>query len=757
MSHFNTEDISLMAMQKKTIIALLDEQRLTGEIKSDEEYNTQLEYMLGLLEAGEPMMKVRVQEGQTNANDFNETYQETSIDIMTSFTHINKLDESLTKHQQLNQSIINNLKLSLNNASDDMEKYERLVDELTSDDITVEMFRDSSSFEGSASYYTERDGTELANAYQAKWDKDKEAIKLPTIISQDAMIGPAGVRLATIKILKQLGGETIRLQNPQNDVSKAIDTSTETFWSESILVDSPIRVELTSDYYNIQHGAAVELLISFDYLTQVNEVSFLPFTEFPMEVVAVQYYESDDVDETPKEIIAPELKEGLRSRYVSESSSFQFHDVYAKRIRVLLNQIHFTKTDFVINQKEQQQRELWAAAEKEINPSDVEVNKEFFSKPLYQNKAEVNPLYTYFNQNIEDFNVENIEEIMTRTAEDLSTSVTKYMYNYGLYNLGVRRNEYQDRGIYVSEPFEIDGTVKAINLQVDEEHPVLQDSDLTFTDIEYYVTHLEEPSEDQWYPIMPTNKSRIYSELLLPKLENGQYRTPLRFKADGSVLIRKNGILLYEMLGQFTVSDSIVTIMNYDVSATYTAEYAPAKGAYLVDFLEKQTYNGIVEPNKRIEEFQGTDEAGEIALSSCPFVDRAKLNQQEYGWNPSYLFNDYLPIKVKLIQDTGFHIDQPANEEEEDTITVENRTDYFDEEDTVLYPFSEDLQNFQYIVRDNKIVFNTVIPETTKVVIEYPYLIGAIRLKAILRRNIQSYYGLTPVLNEFMVRYQRLF
>jgi hypothetical protein len=755
MNHFNTKDMDLHETQKQVIESLLNERRLTGEIKSDTEYDIQYKYLLSLIEAGEPMTKVRLQEGQTNPEDFNESYQEIAIDIMTAFSQINLVDKSVNQHQQLNQSIVNNLKLNLNKVSDEVSQYERLVDYLTTEDITIETFRDSNTFDTENSLYTERDGAELAPDYHAKLDIDREAIKLPTILSQNAMIGPAGVRLARIKIGTQLGGGLIRLKNPENGIDKALDTSFETFWSESLLVDSPIKVQMESNFYGIKHGAACELIVNFDYLTQINEISLLPFTEFPMEVVAIQYYESDDANEEAKEIISPTSKEALRSRTVSESTSFQFSDVLAKRLRIILNQIHFVKTDFLVNDREQKQLELWFAANREVDPEEVTVKKTYNFKPLYRNKAEANKLYTYFSKQLENMDTD-LESVIGKQTDPSVSAVSKYMYNYGLYNLGARRNEYQDKGIYVSKSLPIDSSIKSITLDTLEEHPVLQNSDLVFTDIEYYVTHAENPDVEDWFPIVPKNKQKIDAELLSPKFESGEYRASLRFMPEGTIKVRKNGVEVYEWLGDFTVSGNRITILNFDVSATYTAEYIPEKKAYIVDFIEKHTVGSSVQPNIKMEEFQGTNQKGELNLSYFTFLDRAKLNAQPNGWNPTYLSNDYLPVKVKLINATGFHIDQPFSVSEQDTITVNNMTNYFDEEKTQLQPFSDELKNYQYIVSGNKLVFNTIIPEDTRVIVEYPYLVGAIRLKAILRRNIQGMYGLTPVLNEYTTHYQRL-
>jgi hypothetical protein len=756
MNHFQQNGVDLYETQKQVLIEILQAKRAAGEIKSQEEYDVELQHLLSRLESGEPMMKIRKQEGQTNPQAFNETYQEISIDIMSAFTQLNKIDESMNKHQQLNQSIINNIKLSINKVTDDIARYESLVDSLTSDDLTFETFRDSNSFSSEEAYYTDRDGTALPLSYQVKLDMEREAVKLPTIVSQNVMIGPAGVHLAHIHIGKQLGGGLLRLHNPEHGIEKAIDTSFETFWSETILVDEPIRVPLNADYFHLHHGAVCELIISFDYLTQLNEISLQPFSEFPLDIVAIQYYETDDPTETAKTIVGPNEKPMLRSRSVIDSTSYQFDDVYAKRLRILLNQIHYIKTDFIYDKKESDQLALWYESKKEVEPDSINVPSTYQFKALYRNKAEQNPLYPYFMSLLKTLamDIDSLEQ----TPTSLPRVMNKYAYSYGLYNIGVRKNEYQDKGIYVSKPLTIPGTVKAVTLEAKEEHPVLPTLDLRFTDIEYYITHKENPNPDEWFPIMPSNIHKIEAELVTLTFQNGNYQGHLRFipKAGTAVVLRRNGIPMQEILGEYTVSGSTVTVFNYDVSAVYTAEYTPDKSAYTVDFLEKHTMSGIVQPNMKVEEFKGTNATGALLLRYYPFVDRAKLNQQPAGWNPTFLSNAYLPLKVKLIQSTGFHIDQPFSPTDADTVVLVNKTNYFDPETTILDPFDLTANNYQYKVVNNQIIFNTVLPETTRIIVEYPYLVGDIRLKAILRRNIQAFHGLTPVLTEYTMRYQRL-
>jgi hypothetical protein len=216
MSKLQIKNMDLYDTQKLILQQILNDKRKAGVIKSDEEYQVEYNYWLRAMESGEPAMKIRPQEEETNPDDFNLTYQELELDMMTAFSQINQVDQAVNKHQQLNQGIMNNLKLSLSKMGDELGQYERLADYLSSEQIMVESFRDSNSFEGeNDNLYTERNASVIGPSYKAKLHIDRESVTLPTISAHNRLIGPSGVRLGTIRITKQLGGGLIRIQNPK--------------------------------------------------------------------------------------------------------------------------------------------------------------------------------------------------------------------------------------------------------------------------------------------------------------------------------------------------------------------------------------------------------------------------------------------------------------------------------------------------------------------------------------------------------------
>lgn len=761
MSSYESKDISIFETQKEIIREILEQKKNTGEIKSQAELERELTSLLAGLKPAEPLVTIRPQEGQTNADMHNLTFEELNYDINTAFAQTNKVDETITKHQRLNQSLLNNIQLRIRQVQDELVKHERTGSSNVSQQLHLETFKDSNGFENDSTFYIDN-GQQFSIDFRAKLDLQREVIKLPTISAQNALIGSGGVRLGRIKIGKQLGSDLIRLSNPANSVDKAIDTDDLSFWSESILVDTPIEVSMGDDYYDVDHGAVVALEITFDYLTQLNEIGFNVFGEYPLDVVGVRYYTTDNIAETGVNLIHDgQATPSMKSRIVKQSTSYQFEDVYAKRLIIVLRQRHYIKSDFIASSRNQRDMELWF--KREVSDEDTDLGDLDF-KPTYQNKIESSNSWWQFRKATGRLRtITDINELIAELNQDQPQIVTKYEYNYGLYNLDLRKNEYQDVGIYVSKPIAVNGNIRTFMLETDEEHPVIsvEGGTLTrLTDIEYSVH-----DGRQWHNILPMGQEGVSNELLtFEATEASTYQASLRFTPDSDIELYRNEILA-DADADSSVIDGITVVTipaaDFDGTAIYTAAYIPTDTAKQIDFINVYTEGGVVQPIAMQEEFTSTSREGSIVLRHFPYVDKEKLNSKDASWNPTYLGQEadedgYVPIKVKIIDPSGYHIEQPMYVTDAGT-RVENVTDYFDTSSSHLQPYDESENVFyQYEVIGNKIQFNTIIPEGTRIFVEYPYLVGDIRMKVVLRRNVHGFYGLTPVLNEYITHMQTL-
>lgn len=712
--------IDLIDIQKEILKEILDAKFQSGEIKSNLEYQAEWNQMVSKIEGDGTFTTLALQEETTDAHLFNQTFEGIEADIRSVFTQINRVDETITKHQWLNQSLLHNLKLRIKILHDELTKQEQMLDIQGAEELHFETFINANGMETDHTYYTERNGQEAPLDYKVKWDGNRESINLPVLISDNGLTGAGGIRLGKIAIRKQLGVPFSEVKNPFHDLSHAVDSDLETFWSEQIMMDTPIEVDMGEEYYGINFGALVELEIQFDYLTPMNEMGFAAFGEYPFDMVGVKYFESDDEDEVAKDLIHPKaIIQDMKSRTIDGNTSFQFPDISAKRVRIIFNQPHYIKSDFIASTKAERNVNLWLSSKTKEGVKRIEIN---------------------------EFEIDKIIEAFT---QDDYHSMSKYEYQYGLYNLSIRRNEYQPTGIYVSQMIPLHKTIKTVQLEAKETHPGhLQP--LRFTDVEYYVH-----DGIKWYPILPFSTSKIQSELLFPSLIQGKHQAELRFKAEGEVIFRKNGILT---TGQVALLPDKKTVLfgEYDPSSYYTAEYTPTSKAWTIDFLEEyKDENGIVQPNTLTEEFRGSDSKGRIQLQRYPFADKAKLNKQNGTYNPSYLENDYVPIRVRFIDSNGYHIEQPMNAKDVD-LHINNVTNYFESKESPLEAFNDSTVFYQYRIVGNEVQFNTVIPESTRVIIEYPYLVSHVRIKAILRRNLPGFHGLSPVVEQYVAHFQTL-
>lgn len=761
MSSFHFKPIKMADTQIEVIEEILKEQKKQGLIKSKAEYELELRRMKEKINDGLPLMNVREQgttakdeittatsdhgthrntqqSGVISSELHNQTFQELAFDLRSIFYQLNKLDENITKHQRLNQSTISSLKRRLELLENNIITHSALLDSEDMSLLYVEAFSDHSQVETDPSYYSDRDGRLLPISYRASFDQKNHSLKLPILTSENVLIDQNTTSFGDVKITHQLGSDLIHLRNKENDLSKILDEEEETFWAETILVDTPIEMKM--DYYGhqIKRGATVELEVSFERLTEINELGFSIFGEYPLDLIAVYYFQGDHIDEKPQALIQPNATNPeLSSRSVSSTTRYQFDNIKVKRVRLLFNQTHYVKSDILVSSKNRKQLKLWFDAQNVYKENEQAIDEALAS---YQ---------SLISQE------DHLKELLDLHHTDQIKALSKYEYNYGLYHLDLRKNEYHPVGMYVTKPIKANGNIRTLQLDTVETHPSV-DHYGSITDIEYDIFDGE-----IWHPIVPIQQTSIKNERLFFSYQQSSYQAKARFHIKEGLRIFRDGQELDPSYYQLEEDQQTITIHQYNASLIYTASYVPNKTATTLDFLQIQSNEGHVVPFTKVEEFKGTDRYGSVTLEYHPFVDKDRLNRQSDTYNPTYLENEtiengYLPIKVRLVDQNGYQIHQPIDATDIKTNIV-NKTNYFQPSFLQLHPFDESANIFyQYQVVGNQLFFNQPLPPETKIIVEYPYLVGDIRIKATLRRNAHNFYGMTPLLHQCALRFQTL-
>lgn len=390
-------------------------------------------------------------QGKTNSKIYNDNFLEVKEKLDNAFSESEEVLQKLESFKKLNNSSIETMKRQMTELTDKIEALTDTSFLLSNNYIYKESFRDSSSFETDLSFYKNKRGVLMDSSYTMKLDKVNQCLTMPTYISTNKLLSKNGTRLCKIEISKQLGSGLINIKNPNNDIYKAIDTSLDTYWEETILCDSPIRIAL--DDYEHYFGALCELTISFQSVTEFNEIVLVPFGNYPINVNSLKFYLGNE-----------KISEITNYNFmIKKETSISFPLIKADKIIIVLNQRHYIRNAFLYDIADKTKNEIWFANDKEIVmsiPYEGVYTRELKDKPSYFYFNEVTkPLFTKRNLDIESFLFPDSKIVHT----------TKYEYSYGLYNLEVKQNGYKNLGIYVSKPIKYDFNIGSVTFNYDEQ------------------------------------------------------------------------------------------------------------------------------------------------------------------------------------------------------------------------------------------------------------------------------------------------
>lgn len=525
MLNLNQTEIDISSLKEKVLSYLLNEQQKLGLIKSDSEYNKQYEKLHGLITANNLTMEYTEQPlgGLTDIVYHNNLLQQIYMDLLTTFEQMNAVSSTIDKHRKLNNSIISNLKTKISSMEDEITILEDKMKNATNRHIHVENFRSTDSFETNPLLYTDANGDIVSDSYRVTFDKYNECVALPKLVCLNKLISTNGQKMAKVVINKQLGDGLINLKNPNNAIEKAIDTDIESYWEETILADTPIKVELDATrYYKIGFGAVCEIEVVFTNMSEINEIALKVFGQFPLEIVAIKVYQTDQPDDEETkilngedeirtsirdiEILSPYTDEDrIKTQFIHDTISIQFPSVHAKRLRIILNQQHYIKNSFIYNKDDNDKNDIWFNSSNDVKFNFSTPNKSVYNDKLLRDKS-----WILFNKAVQSNGQLDLEEILFPKNAKL-VPVTKYEYNYGLYNLAINENNYKTTGIYISKPISLDSNIASVTLVPDTVIPY-ENVDGMYK-IQYFISTSLNPTGRDW--IMLDKDMRIdFRELL---------------------------------------------------------------------------------------------------------------------------------------------------------------------------------------------------------------------------------------------------
>lgn len=361
-------------------------------------------------------------------------------------------------------------------------------------------------------------------------------------------------------------------------------------------------------------------------------------------------------------------------------------------------------------------------------------------------------------------------------------SVTKYEYLYGIKHLEINHTQYGNKSVYVSTPINVAGNVMQVALHSVEEHPLFDELNGQAADrqtsVEYYIASVganPSPTLDDWYPILPEDAKTVKSELIMfDTAKTASLRFPALIGSKETPVVYKNGIKMNEDQWSFISGGyKMQLLVEKDPVAIYTIDYTPNAEFYnpwLIDVNQKSST-----PVRYIQTFDtGTNHNKTVVLDKYPYVNYETINTAE-SYNPNT--SSYVPVKVTL-QEAGiigpsrmtFKQVLPYDGTDKQLVFTKNMTNYKTGIHEELKPYSIDpdtaYNGFEYYQVGDKLYFSetfnnadiyTNAQEThgnAKIQVNYEYLSSDFRMKIILRRNSTDENTLTPVVQEYTLKFK---
>lgn len=802
--------ITMPTTQRKKLMELLDMKRKEGLIRSSHELQAELERLLSEIESreGGPTFQGRSQSNQTNSKSYNSNMEEIAFDLATLFEASATIDRLMLDNKQLSRSLLAGIKKKIYTLQSKLERYKMLMK-------NSDGFIDGIHEQFNAPEYTETEEKNLQSLRKDRFDKYLDvtysaenigdSLQLAGIETTDQLKTNYGRRLARVEILNRTGHAS---ENPEHGIDKAIDGSLNTYWAESILVDQPIVQNIDdlwhNDYQGIpKDGAICEMQITLNGITTVSDIHFDPFCAYPMEIISIHGYETEDMGGKAYELITPNhVNPHQRSKKSVNQMTFQFPSVDVSTLRILIRQENYVKENYIINKDEMKNMELWRKLS--ANPKlmdDYKNPNETMAE--FDKKNEVTGWSVYLEKLTEwatKLNQTSVVEAAKRAMEtvrmgdyknpmllklqaimpdkqkdveadkSLSQSwkaVNKLSYLYGAYNISVFGRKYQNQSVYVTKPLPLSSNATLISLETTERHhdmDVNQDT-ARITDIEYYLTHKKNPTATDWQPILPAHKQYVYGELLSGDMIQGN---PPEFQAqedagntlvtysfrfpvvsDKTVVLRRNGIVMNPSTYLISEDGRKIAIFTkfYTASSIYTVDYKPVDSAWFVNLDESTGVTPTQYINKNGETgeyFEKSDTNNSVELKHKPYLFRKDLftyhgKQNVYEQDQDKLSS--LSPEFPMIVRVGGQ-------------EFKNITNYATNTYDVERLKENEGKTFAQI--GNTIVFGKPIDGTKieSITVDYYYVATDIRMKAILRRNSVEDESVTPALYNYHIRCQ---
>jgi hypothetical protein len=758
--------------QQQAIKALLDLGRASGEISTTEEYSKELERLLtAAREAGDfkPSFKPPYVDEKTpqpiSSTMLNDMFISILADLSGLYHQANMADRTLLVHEALRKADWVRVRDAVNKVTEDLIRHRYL--KLNTDWQDVRYF----------DFWTARVNEPTSQA--AAIDPETKTLTLgPKAVHRTEQLrGPT----ATTAEVYEITSAAEEGSSSGLDEKHALDSNVKRFWAHLLLMDHSVQTEWKGTTYD---GALVGYTMTFSNAEFINTVSLLPFSNFPLQLVDLEYYDGEWT--TVPGFTAPVSS--------LDWTSVRFDRVQASAIRLVLHQPSFIRNMYLVPRHAFNLAKLW---EQVLDEELLLGQDEEDLTGAQQAEIETNPRfrsYLYALQQVEERldqtgiigdvledheNVGRSLEAITKVVADTRRSnglilqkvvnretdadsesdtdlleIDKVEYLFGLRHVRAWDVNYLPVGIYRSPKFAMRANPYEVAIDVSESHVDLtapEGGGATYrqSSVEYEL----ELSADRRIPILPQGTTLVPDELLVVDRTTGI--GALRFTPQGAVTGRASGRLLVQGT-DFTVSGKIVTIASsiFTPTARYTFSYVPTAGHGLLNI--DTTYDSVALVAPEVHDH--TDTHGMIELNYYPYVAYEVINSdtdwvrmgEDALWSYRVAAGDVTIDGQAYGPTSGVFTYRPLSVFVNGILAV-NITDY---RRRVHPGFRDDPDNsptLQYLHAGKKLYFSRPMKDAT-IEVNYRWMVQYIRLNVTLRGHGAVVNSYTPELTDYLIK-----
>lgn len=594
-----------------------------------------------------------------SSKDHNTNFENIFIDLFALYRQLDMLDKVMLKRQTI--------------ADSDYLKSRAAIEKLINDSRTYALRRKFKEF-NEISIIDFNIAKNISKASpRAIINPKTRLLELPAIYSSRAHIEHRDGR--TTSLYTRTIGPGTKSSSSILPLTNIIDQRPATFWVKEILADAPITVEYEGKNYN---GPILELYVKFSTIEQINVVRLLPFAEFPLKLIDIQYRTS--VSTTTFRSVEFQEEEATLD-WIQAS----FKPIFAAELKLVLLQENYKDLIFVL-------------------PRDLALNTDLFEQIANQNikklsataiqdsdfvqeLLELGDLYSKALKDLEDIigfvdlsdgefkSLDNFNDsrsiigvvlgqvagdeakqfITTDVLEDSEGDSNIFKFRKVEYLIGIRELEttyeiYSPVGYFKSEPYMPQATVSDLQIEVDLFNHEQSTSwgDINLTSVEFDVDF----GEGRIVPIHPANlvdeaeNPIVESEILQIDPATLKGRTRLTPRFDNPLAVYKDGVLLPPSAYTYARDASNrptleITLKKeyWSPSSIYTIDYDVADSSVTLDIFDLFSPRELPQPDT----FKKVGPDKDVSLSRYPFVNYAAINNDLFEKTPDEAEWKYIP------------------------------------------------------------------------------------------------------------------